>query len=84
MSQIDKQYDMHMQAWLNHQVTLTKNVGTEKKPKHEPVFKDFKSFFDYEKEIQSLEGPSKPNKSNLTNRQKRMVEAAKILNKKGG
>lgn len=84
LSQIDKQYDMHMQAWLNHQVTATKNVGSKDKPKMEPVFKDFKSFFDYEKAIKSLEGPSKPNKSRLTDRQKRMVEAAKILNKKGG
>lgn len=84
LARIDKEYDMHLQAWLNHQVTTTKNVGSKDKPKMEPVFKDFKSFFDYEKAVSALEGPKKSNKGSLTDKQKRMAKTAAILNKKGG
>lgn len=84
LARVDKQYDMHLQAWLNHQVTATKNVGSKEKSKVEPVFKNFDSFFDYKKALNKVDGPIKQSASNLTNKQKRMIEAARKLNKKGG
>lgn len=84
LAQIDKQYEMHLQAWLNQRVGDQKNVGSKDKPKMEPVFKDFKSFFDYKKAVNELEGPNKSTRSNLTERQKRMAKAAARLNEKGG
>lgn len=83
MARIDKERDMHWQAWLNQQVGAMKNVGTEKNPNHEPVFKNFNEFFDYEKAIKELGNPRKQ-KSNLTEKQKRMARTAAILNAKGG
>lgn len=74
LTRVDIEYDMHMQAWLNVQAGSTKKKGKETVPK----FKDFKEFFDYEKQVQSVLGARK---STLTNQQKRMAEAAIRANK---
>ena len=78
LARIDKEYDMHMQAWLNHQVTGTKEQGK----KHVPIFKDFKSFFDYEKAIKSVQDDSE--KKRLTTKQKLLAKVAAFINQKGG
>jgi len=50
---IDEQHEAHRQAWLNQQVKATKSKGS--KGKSEPVYKSFKKFFDYEREIKKME-----------------------------
>ena len=52
LSRIDQEYDMHMQAWLNHQATATKSKGK----KTVSVYKSFKDFFDYEKRLLEVKG----------------------------
>ena len=53
LKRVDQERDMHMQAFLNHAVTSTKKLGN----KQVPVFKSFKDFYDYEKEINKLLKP---------------------------
>ena len=52
LQQVDKNRDMHWQAFLNYQVTGTKSKG-------KPVFKTFKKFFDYDKELEKVKGKAK-------------------------
>lgn len=72
LSRIDKQYEMHMQAWLNHQVTATKEQGK----KQVPIFKKFTDFYDYEKELKQLEDENK----SLNPQQKRLARIALLVN----
>jgi len=58
LQQIDKEMDMHMQAWLNHQVTASKKKGK----KQVPVYSKFKDFYDYEKRINEVIKPKKKSK----------------------
>lgn len=63
LRELDRQYEMHWQAWLNQSAQATKEKGK----KHVPVFDSFKQFFDYEKERDILLGridkePIKKNK----------------------
>lgn len=53
LKQIDKERDMHLQAWLNHAVTATKEQGK----KQVPVYKTFKEFYDYQKRLRGVEKP---------------------------
>src|SRR5699024_8131503 len=48
LSDIDKERDMHMRAWLSQQVTATTKAN-------KPQYKEFKEFFDYEKLINEIE-----------------------------
>ena len=73
LKQVDKQFDMHLQAWLQNQVTATKEQGN----KHVPVYKKFSDFYDYEKEIKKvLHNES----TTLTPREKTLVKIAKMHN----
>lgn len=74
LSRIDEEYDMHLNAWLNHQVTATKG--------NKPQFKNFKEFFDYEKHIKEIEGGV--NKNKINPRYKRMANIAAEANARGG
>lgn len=47
LAQVDKQRDLHELAYLSFQATATKKKG-------KPVYKNFKKFFDYEKEIEKV------------------------------
>ena len=76
LQQIDKEYDMHLQAWLNYVVQQTKEKGS----KHVPVFRKFKDFYDYEKRLKEVEKPRR----RLTERQRRLAKLAAITNAKGG
>lgn len=80
-ARIDKEYDMHLQAWLNHQATATKTTGTGKSQKTESIYNGFKDFFDYEKKLKEVE---KPKSRGLSEKEKQMAKAAAILNAKGG
>lgn len=55
LKRIDKMHEMHLQSWLNHQVTATKEKGE----KQVPVFETYKDFFDYEKKLEEIEQPKK-------------------------
>ena len=52
LKQVDKDYDIHLQAWSNWNVQAMKESGK----KRVPVFKTFKQFFDYEKRIKDVLG----------------------------
>ncbi len=61
--EIDEEYRMHKTAFLIRNAAATKNVGTEKKPKEEYVFKQFDDFFDYEKLLKQVDqGFTEPKK----------------------
>jgi len=53
LKRVDKERDIHMTAFLNHAVTATKQVGK----KQVPVYKTFKDFYDYEKEMNRVLKP---------------------------
>jgi len=80
LARVDKEYDMAMQAWLNHQVTATKTEGAGKSQKQVPIYKKFEDFFDYKKRLEEIEKPIRK----LNSKEKRMAKAAAILNAKGG
>ena len=75
LKRVDIERDMHLQAWLNHQVTATKEVAK----KHVPVYKNFTDFFDYEKRIKEIENPTKK----LNPQQRKMAYLARRANGKG-
>lgn len=73
LSRVDKEHDMHLQAWLNDNVRATKSKGKETVR----VYKSFKDFFDYEKRIIEIE---KPKAEKLNTQHKRMAQLAARLN----
>lgn len=76
LKRVDEQYNMHIQAWINHQVTSTKEQGK----KQVAVYKEFKDFFDYEKQIKEIEGGEV---KSITSRQIKLARIAKSLNERG-
>ncbi|HAM79603.1 hypothetical protein [Ornithinibacillus bavariensis] len=77
LSRVDKERDMHLQAWLNNQVTFTKEQGK----KQVPVFKRFEDFFDYEKRLNEVEGKKQ---GAITPQMRRMARLAAQINNGGG
>lgn len=77
LAQVDEEMKMHKQAWINHQVTATKQQGK----KQVPVYKKFNQFFDYEKRIKEVEQDFIGGKK-LPERLKRMAHIAKNLNER--
>lgn len=61
LKQIDKEYELHLQAYLNLLVKAEKKAG---KGKSKPVYRKFKQFYDYEKRLAEIE--SKENKSQFS------------------
>jgi len=80
LARIDKEYDIALQAWMNHQATATETKGSGKNQKTVSVYKKFEDFFDYDKRLQDLESPVR----RLSQKERRMAKAAAILNAKGG
>lgn len=76
LKRIDKEYDMHLQAWLNHNVTSSK----EENKKMIPVYKEFKDFFDYEARLEEVVGTKR---KKLSKQQKKMAHIAAQLNAEG-
>lgn len=74
MRRVDKELDMHRQAWLYHQAGGKKAQGK----KTVPMYKTFKDFFDYDKEVARVEG--KP-ASSLSDKHRRMAQLAAQANK---
>ena len=72
LSRVDREYDMHLQAWLNQSVKSTNDKGDK------PKFKNFKDFFDYKKAIETID---KPKAQQLNTQHKRMAQIAANLNK---
>lgn len=68
--QEDESENQHMQAWLNHQVTLTKAKG---KTGQEYVYKTFNDFYTGKKK------PKQKSKK-LTDQQKKLAHLAMIAN----
>lgn len=52
LRRLDEEYDLHLQAWLGEQVKATKKVGK----KEVPYYKNFNSFFDYQKREREILG----------------------------
>ena len=46
LQRVDREYEIHLQAWTNWNVRAMKKSG---KKKRVPVFKKFRQFFDYQK-----------------------------------
>lgn len=76
LKKVDKEYYMHLQSWLNHQVTTMKEQGK----KQVPVYKNFKDFYDYEKELNEVKKLTQ-NKT-LTSKQKELANLAKKVNER--
>lgn len=56
LKQVDMDYRVHQQAYLNFAVKAEKKAG---KNKTKPVYSTFEKFFDYEKAIRMAKGESK-------------------------
>lgn len=52
LREVDKSYEMHLQAWVNQQVKATKGKGKNTKS----AYKTFKDFYDYEKQRRKVHG----------------------------
>lgn len=74
LSRVDKEYDMHLQAWLNDTVGATKAKGKDAVR----IYKSFDKFFDYKKAIEAID---KPEAKQLNSRHKRMAQLAAEINK---
>ena len=72
LTQIDREYELALQAWLNQQVQATKEQGS----KQVPVYKEFRKFFDYEARVNEIDGV----KSRLTPQMRIMAKIAARVN----
>lgn len=75
LSSIDNERDMHMRAWLGHQVSTTTKSN-------KPQYKSFKDFFDYEKLIDEVEKGTINEK--IKPQFKKMAGIAAEVNARGG
>ena len=60
LRQVDRELEIHQQAWANWNVKATKTQGK----KRVPVFKFFKEFFDYDSRIKEILGHSEADQRN--------------------
>ena len=70
LKRVDSEYEIHLQAWVSHQVKAEKKQGK----KTVPVYEKFSQFFDYEKRINDILKPKKKEKK-LTNLERLMLQA---------
>lgn len=68
LKQVDAEYEIHLQAWVSHQVKAEKKQGK----KTVPIYKKFNQFFNYEERIDSILKPKKKEKE-LSNLEKIML-----------
>jgi len=73
LQQVDKERDLHWQAWLNRQVKAMKEVGK----KQEYIFKKFKDFYDYEKHLNDI------NNKKINDNNQRLINIAIQANERG-
>jgi len=72
---VDREYDMHLQAWLNEQVGATKKQGKDTIP----FYKSFDKFFNYRERIEAI---AKPRPKVLKIEFRRMAQLAAKSNSK--
>ena len=53
LSRVDREYELHLQAWLNQQAQATKSKGK----KTVSVFGTFNDFFNYEERVNEIVKP---------------------------
>ena len=53
LSRVDREYELHLQAWLNQQARATKSKGK----KTVSVFSTFNDFFNYEERVNEIVKP---------------------------
>ena len=70
LKRVDSEYEIHLQAWVSHQVKAKKKQGK----KTVPIYEKFSQFFDYEKRINDVLKPKKEEKK-LTNLERLMLQA---------
>lgn len=68
LKQVDEQYKLHWQAYLNFAASAKKRAG---KDRIKPVFARFDTFFDYEAELDKARGIKKDNE--------RLIAIGKIM-----
>lgn len=51
LKQVDREYELHLQAWLMREIKAERTIG---KDKTEPVYKRFDKFFDYDQRISKV------------------------------
>lgn len=73
---VDREHDMHMEAWLHRAAGATKQVGQ----KEVGLYKKFKDFFDYEARVKEIEAPKKPKLSKEHKRMARLAAKANSVN----
>lgn len=56
LRRVDEEYKLHLQAFLNFKAKAKKKAG---KNKLQPVYSNFKKFFDYEREVNRVLGVHK-------------------------
>lgn len=69
LKQVDSEYEIHLQAWVSHQVKAEKKQGK----KTVPIYKKFNQFFNYEERIDGILKPKKKEKK-LSNLEKVMLQ----------
>lgn len=73
--QVDKQNEIHMLAFLTNAAGATRKIGNN----IEPVYKNYKDFFDYEGELKKLDTRSDQKKKTMYENLSKLVRK-----KKGG
>lgn len=63
LKEVDLQYHIHLQAFLNFAVRAEKGSGKHRRP----VYTRFEKFFDYEKTVDDVMNGKKDNKDHLKN-----------------
>ena len=53
LERVEKEYEMHQQAWLNQIVQAQEKVGKE----YKPLYKSFDEFYDYEERKKEVVKP---------------------------
>ena len=64
LKQIDTEYRLHLQAYLNFAVKAEKKAG---KGKSKPVYREFKKFYNYEERLAEVENEGNENEEGENN-----------------
>lgn len=69
--QLDEEYLVARMAWMNREIQATKRVGK----RYDPIYKTFKSFFDYENKQAQILGEKVGGSDDLIERYKEAMRA---------
>ena len=76
LRRLDKERDIHLQAYLNNAVTATVNRGKREVPKYQ----QFQQFFDYDKYKKEILGT----KETKDTKKQKIKQLVLLANRKGG